>query len=64
MEIKGSREDRVPVYGSASEGGDVVAQVPGGVTFTVVEERGDWLCIKLLGGNEGWVHRDKVKIKD
>jgi tetratricopeptide (TPR) repeat protein len=63
VEIKGRREDRVPVYSTASEQGEVVVQVPGGVTFKVIEERGDWLCLELLGGAQGWIHKDKVEIK-
>jgi tetratricopeptide (TPR) repeat protein len=64
VEIKGRREDRVPVYAIASDQGEVVAQVPGGVTLKVIEERGDWLCLELLGGAQGWIHKDRVKIKD
>jgi tetratricopeptide (TPR) repeat protein len=64
VEIKGRRENRVPVYSIPSDQGEVVAQVPGGVTFVVVEERGDWLCLQLLGGEQGWIHKDEVKVKD
>lgn len=64
IEVKGKREDRIPVFAQASEGGEVVAQVPGGVTFTVLGEEGDFYRIRLLGGNEGFIHRSKVKLKD
>lgn len=64
VEIRGRSSDRVPVYSIASDQGEVVAQVPGGVTFKVIEEQGDWLCLELLGGAQGWIHKDRVKIKD
>jgi hypothetical protein len=64
LEIRGKREERTSVFAEPREGSDVVAAVPGGVTFVIIAEEGEWYRIKLLGGKEGYVHRDKVKVKD
>jgi hypothetical protein len=64
IEIKGGRDERIPVYEQPDEKAKVVASVPGGVTFTVLEEQGDWLKIELLGGKQGYVQRDRTKAKD
>lgn len=64
LEIRGKREDRVNVLAEPRDGSEVVAAVPGGVTFPILAEEGEWYRIKLLGGKEGYVHRDKVKVKD
>jgi len=59
--VKGASGDRIEVYVEAAEGSGVAAKVPGGVQFEVIEEQGDWFKIKLLGGKEGFIHKDKVK---
>jgi len=64
LEIRGKREDRVNVLAEPRDGSEVVAAVPGGVTFQIASEEGAWYRIKLLGGKEGYVHRDKVKVRD
>ncbi len=61
VEIKGSREDRVPILLEPRDASEVVTRVPGGVTFTVVKREGNWLKLKLLGGQEGYIQADKVK---
>ena len=63
VEIKGGGGDRVPVFAEPREGSEVVGQVPGGVTFTVIDQQGDWYRIQLLGGKEGYVHENKAKVK-
>jgi curli biogenesis system outer membrane secretion channel CsgG len=61
VEIKGRREDRVPIYASPSTNAEVVAQVPGGVRFPLVSRDGEWYRVRLLGGKEGYVHVGQVK---
>jgi curli biogenesis system outer membrane secretion channel CsgG len=61
VEIKGRREDRVPVYASPDVKAEVVAQVPGGVRFPLLNREGDWYRVRLLGGKEGYVHRNQIK---
>jgi tetratricopeptide (TPR) repeat protein len=63
VEIRGGGEDRTSIRGQPDDHSEVVASVPGGVTFLVVREEGDWFRIKLLGGKEGYVQKDKVKLR-
>jgi tetratricopeptide (TPR) repeat protein len=63
VEIRGGGEDRIPIRAQPDDHSEVVASVPGGVTFQVVREQGDWFRIKLLGGKEGYVQKDKAKLR-
>ena len=63
VEIRGGGEDRIPIRARPDDHGEVVASVPGGVTFQVVREEGNWFCIKLLDGKEGYVQKDKAKLR-
>ncbi len=64
VEIKGDREERFNIYAQPQQGSEVIARVPGEVTFTVVERDGEWYLIELLGGEQGYIHNDQVEIKD
>ena len=61
VEIRGGAEDRIPIRAQPDDTSEVLASVPGGVTFQVVRAEGDWFRIKLLGGKEGYVQKDKVR---
>lgn len=61
--IKGKREQRFNIYSSPDQTSDVVVKVPGGVNFPILKREGDWFLIKLLGGKQGYVHKDMVNIK-
>src|SRR2546422_3207657 len=63
VESRGGGADRSPTRAQADDHSEVVASVPGGVTFQVVREEGDWFRIKLLGGKEGYVQKDRVKLR-
>lgn len=63
VQIKGGSGERVNVYIEPQEGSEVVGQVPGGVTFTVIDQEGEWYRIKLLGGKEGYVHQKMANLK-
>ena len=63
VEIRGGGEDRIPIRARPDDHGEVVASVPGGVTFQVVREEGNCFLIKLLNGKEGYVQKDKVKLR-
>lgn len=63
VKIKGTREDRVNVYTQPNQTSKVVARVPGDLTFTVIRRQGDWLLIKLLGGKEGFIHKDGIEFQ-
>ena len=63
IQIKGKETDRVIVYVTPEKGGEVTAKIPGGTTFSVIEQSGEFYKIKLLGGKEGYVHKDYVEMK-
>ncbi|GAB4371514.1 MAG: hypothetical protein Kow0042_14290 [Calditrichia bacterium] len=63
VEINGKREERFNIYAEPREGSQVVAQVPGGVTFTVIRQEGDWYFLQLLGDQKGYIHKNYVKAK-
>ena len=63
VEIRGGGEDRIPIRALPDDHSEVVASVPGGVTFQVVREEGNCFRIKLLNGKEGYVQKDKVKLR-
>ena len=63
VEIRGGGEDRIPIRARPDDHGEVVASVPGGVTFQVVREEGNWFRVKLLDGKEGYVQKDKAKLR-
>jgi hypothetical protein len=63
VEIRGGGEDRIPIRALANDQGAVMVSVPGGVTFQLVREEGSWFRIKLLDGKEGYVQKDKAKLR-
>ncbi len=63
IEIKGGSDDRVNVYAKPEAGSEIVTKVPGGITFTVIKQEGQWYRIKLLGGKEGYVNSKNAKLK-
>jgi len=63
VEIRGGGEDRIPIRAQPDDHSAVVASVPGGVTFQVVREEGNWFRVKLLDGKEGYVQKDKAKLR-
>lgn len=63
VKIKGKREDRIEVFSQPASTSDVVTRVPGELLFTVLQKEGDWYLIELLGGQQGYIHKDKVEEK-
>jgi tetratricopeptide (TPR) repeat protein len=61
VKTKGNRDDRIPVYAQPNSQDAATTQVPGDITFTVLKKEGDWYLIQLLGGSQGYVHKDKVE---
>ena len=59
--IKGSTSSRVAAHAAPEKGSDTVAKVPGGLSFDIVEKSGSWYKVKLLGGKEGYFHKDDVR---
>lgn len=61
VEVKGSASDRVSVYEECSTGSTVVANLPGGITVALLNEKGDWCEIRLPDGKTGFIEENKVK---
>lgn len=58
---KGDRDDRLDVKAQPDNGSETVAKVPGKMEFAVLEEKGDWIKIKLVGGKEGYLNKKDVR---
>ncbi len=58
---KGKDADRIDVYTDPDPSTAVVAKIPGGKEFIVLEKKGDWSCIQLLGGKKGWINKSNCK---
>lgn len=58
---KGKNSDRFEVYAEPSTSSEVVTKVPGSTQFVVIEDKGDFLLIKLLGGKEGYISKANLK---
>lgn len=59
---RGAKADRYKVYTMASATSEIAAQVPGSTEFEIIENKGEWILIKLLGGKEGYIAKDDVKL--
>jgi curli biogenesis system outer membrane secretion channel CsgG len=60
VKTKGNRSERWEVYSEKSRASQVVMRVPGGSEFEIIENEGDWVKIKLLGGKEGYISRENL----
>ena len=58
--VKGGSDERIDVYEQPDDNSEVAAKVPGGIQFEVVEESGDYYLVKLLGGKQGYIKKDKT----
>lgn len=58
--IKGKDSDRIEIHELPENSSAVVAKVPGGLQFQVVEKKGDWYLIKLKNNKEGYIHKNNV----
>jgi len=61
VKTRGNKSDRYDVKKEADDGTETVARVPGDTEFTVIEKKGDWVLIKLLGGKQGYIKKEFVK---
>jgi len=62
VEVKGESDDRIEVKAEPNQASAAVAKVPGGVQLEVISVSGDWIKVKLLGGKEGYLPREKVEM--
>ncbi len=59
---RGNKADKYKVFSMPNAGSEVAAQVPGDTDFQIIENNGEWIKIKLLGGKEGYISKDDVKL--
>lgn len=59
---RGNKADKYKVFAMPSPTSEVEAQVPGDTDFQIIETQGEWLLIKLLGGKQGYINKDDVKL--
>jgi tetratricopeptide (TPR) repeat protein len=62
VKTNGNRNDKINIHQQPTAKSSLVAKVPGGLTFTVVGQKGDWFLIELLGGKQGYVKNDACKL--
>ncbi|MDY0078714.1 MAG: CsgG/HfaB family protein [Bacteroidales bacterium] len=58
--LKGKSSDRVDIYEFPDEKSEVIAKIPGGLEFVVIEKQGVWYRIKLINSKEGFVNKKEV----
>ncbi len=61
VKTRGQKKERVSVYAEPMKSSDVVAKVPGATEFTVLGTEGPYTLVKLLGGKQGYIHKDDLK---
>jgi hypothetical protein len=62
VKTRGGKSDRYEVLAGPEKGASVVSKVPGDTEFEVLGDNGDFVKIKLLGGKEGYILKDNVKM--
>lgn len=60
VEVRGSKNLRVPLLPGPQAGGGAVAQLPGGVSVRLVAEEGEWVRVAAPDGVEGYLLRTQV----
>ena len=61
VKTRGNKNDRYDVKKEPDAGAETAARVPGDTEFIVIEKKGEWILIKLLGGKQGYISRDFLK---
>ncbi|MFM7233774.1 MAG: SH3 domain-containing protein [Flavobacteriales bacterium] len=62
VKTRGGKSDRYEVYTGPDKGASVVSKVPGDTEFEILGDNGDFVKIKLIGGKEGYILKDNVKM--
>lgn len=60
VKTKGKKSDRYEVKEKPENNAEVVAKVPGDTEFVVLEKKGKWILIKLLGNKQGYINMSNV----
>ena len=58
---RGSKSKRVFAYEKPDRNSKIIAKVPGHTSFKIINKKGDWYFVKLLGGKKGYFHKYDVK---
>lgn len=62
LETRGGKADRYDVYTQPNVSAEVVSRVPGKTPFDIIEVQGEWVLIKLIGGKQGWISKENVRL--
>jgi hypothetical protein len=62
VKTRGGKSDRYEVLVGPEKGASVVSKVPGDTEFEVLGTSGEFVKIKLMGGKEGYILKDNVKM--
>lgn len=62
VKTRGGKSDRYDVLSGPDKGASVISKVPGDTEFELLGDNGDFVKIKLLGGKEGYILKDNVKM--
>lgn len=62
VKTRGGKSDRYEVLVGPEKGASVVSKVPGDTEFELLGDNGDFVKIKLMGGKEGYILKDNVKM--
>jgi hypothetical protein len=62
VKTRGGKSDRYEVLAGPEKGASVVSKVPGDTEFEILGDNGNFVKIKLLGGKEGYILKDNVKM--
>jgi hypothetical protein len=62
VKTRGGKSDRYEVLVGPEKGASVVSKVPGDTEFEILGVNGDFVKIKLMGGKEGYILKDNVKM--
>jgi tetratricopeptide (TPR) repeat protein len=60
VKLKGNSKIRIPVYASLSKG-EVIMKVPGGISLEIISKEKDFYKVKLITGEEGYIHIKDAK---
>ena len=62
LKTRGGKSDRYEVLAGPEKGASVVSKVPGDTEFEILGDNGNFVKIKLIGGKEGYILKDNVKM--
>lgn len=60
IKTKGKKSDRFIVRGKPENNSESVVKVPGNTEFVVLDRKGNWILIKLLGNKQGYINESDV----